>query len=231
MYLNHWMGLATCVTGVVFVALDELLSAGITAESGSAHEAAFGMGLVLAGQAFLAMQVVLEEYLMKEMHLPAMQIVGWQGPWGLAIMAALYPVMYLLPGHDHGHLTDVVDSMALLANSPSLVLVSVCLLLALSSQNASGIGVTAVLSGVHRKILDGMRSAVVWMFGLIVYYCVDRSSELGQEWTRYSKFELFGFFALVMGQLTYGGVFFGPPPHAPVVNKTADGQECEGDEP
>ena len=44
------------------------------------------MGMVLLGQVVQAAQVVAEEWLMKGMDLPPMQIVGWEGIWGSLMM-------------------------------------------------------------------------------------------------------------------------------------------------
>ena len=63
-------------------------------------------------------QVILEEFLMKDVNLPAVEIIGFEGIWGVLMMVVLvYPALWFIPGPDHGHQEDLVDTLVMFYNS------------------------------------------------------------------------------------------------------------------
>eukprot|EP00443_Scrippsiella_acuminata_P086705 CAMPEP_0115516304 /NCGR_PEP_ID=MMETSP0271-20121206/76693_1 /TAXON_ID=71861 /ORGANISM="Scrippsiella trochoidea, Strain CCMP3099" /LENGTH=362 /DNA_ID=CAMNT_0002946963 /DNA_START=42 /DNA_END=1127 /DNA_ORIENTATION=+ len=152
MYAFNWLGLALCVAGVTLVGLANVYGSNSTSSSGDVGSMVFGMSLVIAGQVVQAAQVIAEEFLLKEVDLPSMVIIGLEGFWGVVIMALIvYPCLWVLPGEDGGHLEDPLDTLALLSNNPLLLLVVVGYLFSCGTFNATGIAVTQSLSGVHRS--------------------------------------------------------------------------------
>lgn len=58
-------------------------------------------------QAVQAAQLTFEDYFMADLAIPALQIVGWEGIFGTAIMVfILLPIVYFLPGTDGGGLHE-----------------------------------------------------------------------------------------------------------------------------
>lgn len=209
----HVVGLFCCTLGVVIVGIANVLGGVASSsndgdsDSGSATPMlVFGMSMVVVGQVVQAAQVIAEEYLMKDVDLPAMEIVGFEGFWGLLMMIFLvYPTLYFLPGSDHGHLEDPFDTFALVKNSGDLQAMVLLYLFSCGTFNATGISVTQALSSVHRMMLDASRTTVIWAFGLLVHQ-VNPSSQFGEAWTPYSWLQLGGFVVLVFGQSVYGEV-------------------------
>jgi len=225
MHAFNWLGLAIVVVGVVGVGYAGVLSNAVSHpddetdgndDSRPGGGIMFGMAMVLAGQIFQAGQVVAEEFLMKDVDLPAMQIIGWEGAWGTLMMFALvYPALWLIPGEDHGHYEDGWDTWVQLTNSRDLVC---CFLIYLSSCalfNATGIAITGALSAVHRMMLDASRTTVIWTFGLIVHI-YNPGALYAEAWTVYSPLQLLGFLVLVAGQAIYGQVIIVPGLKYPV---------------
>lgn len=215
MFGYNWLGLFIVIVGVCVVGGASVLSSGAAqgssataghSDSNAAGDLVFGMLMVLLGQIFQASQVVAEEWLMKDVDLPAMQIIGWEGFWGALMMLVLvYPVLWLVPGHDHGHYEDAWDTWVMLTNSPSLVKCFLIYLTSCATFNATGIAVTGALSAVHRMMLDASRTTVIWAFGLVVHmYTPD--ALYAEVWTPYSPLQLIGFLILVAGQAVYGQV-------------------------
>jgi len=231
MFSFNWLGLILCVLGVTLVGLANVLgisgnsSDDTSSGSADASRLLLGMSLVILGQVVQAAQIIAEEWLMKDVDLPPMQIIGLEGFWGILMMLLIvYPVLYIVPGSDHGHVEDPFDTLAMLANRPQL-LAMVCLyLFSCGTFNATGIAVTSALSGVHRMMLDASRTMVIWAFGLYVHYYCDPTSSFGEELTPYSGLQLVGFLVLVSGQAVYGEVLKVPglvyPPLAPVATFT-----------
>lgn len=201
----HWLGLVLCVSGLIVVGMSNVLGSEDSNSNGTS-EILLGMGLVMLGQVVQAGQLVAEEYLMKDVDLPGMQIIGWEGIWGtLLMLIVVYPLLWFVPGHDHGHFEDAVDTFTMVGNSPHLFGLVVVYLLSCGSFNASGIAVTGALSATHRMMMDASRTSVIWGFGLAVHY-YDPESPSGEAWTPYSYLQLIGFLILVTGQAIYGQV-------------------------
>jgi len=230
LYAFSWVGLCLCVVGLCTVGMSNVLGNSQQPNAGNSSDLIFGMSLVMMGQVVQAAQVIAEEWLMKDVDLPAMQIVGWEGAWGVLMMVAVvYPLLYVIPGADHGHLEDAVDTFVMVKNSAhlfGLVLVYLC---SCGAFNASGIAVTGALSATHRMMMDASRTSVIWLFGLTVHYQINPSSPYGEAWTSYSYLQLVGFAILVIGQGIYGemikvpGLYYPPPPKSPVVQFASPG--------
>lgn len=209
LFPHHYIGLALCVSGVILVGMASVWGAPASEDS-SQNDAlgmVFGMTLVMAGQVVQAAQVIAEEWLMKDVDLPMMQIVGFEGIWGVLMMFIIvYPILYIIPGPDHGSMESAADTFVMLSNSPELLQCVALYLFSCGTFNATGIAVTGALSAVHRMMLDASRTTVIWAFGLYVHYNVDANSKFGEAWTDYSYLQLIGFLVLVLGQSVYGEV-------------------------
>lgn len=223
MLAYHWLGLVLCVLGITIVGSASILGEGGSHKSveGETWTTLFGMGCVLAGQVVQAAQVIAEEFFMKSLDLPAMHVVGYEGIWGVIQMCLIvYPILYVLPGDDHGHQEDVFDTLAMISNNQNLALIILAYLFSCSTFNATGIAITGALSAVHRTMLDASRTMLIWAFDLFIHYCIDPNSAFGEVWTEYSYLQLFGFAVLVLGQGIYGEVIKVPclkyPPPMPV---------------
>merc|ERR1712007_33212 len=164
-----------------------------------------GMALALSGQVVQAAQVIAEEWLLKEVDLPGKQIIGFEGIWGALIMIVVgFPLFFLLPGADHGHFEDEADAMTLLGSDPELMTMFLIYTFSCMSYNMAGIAVTEDLTAVHRVMIEAMRTAIIWVFGLTVHYCVDPSSKFGETWTPYSFLQVIGFVLVLLGQAVFG---------------------------
>lgn len=209
MYRFNWIGLGICVLGVTLVGLANVLGGSSSPGKNSSGTGGviLGMSLVMLGQVVQAAQVIAEEYLMKDVDLPATQVVGLEGFWGTLMMLwVVYPALYLMPGTDNGHVEDPFDTVVMLQNNPSLLIIVTIYLFSCGTFNVTGIAVSSVLSGVHRMMFDASRTMVIWAFGLMVHYYFDPNSPFGEELTNYSGLQLVGFVVLVLGQAIYGEV-------------------------
>eukprot|EP00437_Effrenium_voratum_P043306 CAMPEP_0181468900 /NCGR_PEP_ID=MMETSP1110-20121109/37726_1 /TAXON_ID=174948 /ORGANISM="Symbiodinium sp., Strain CCMP421" /LENGTH=360 /DNA_ID=CAMNT_0023593759 /DNA_START=26 /DNA_END=1105 /DNA_ORIENTATION=+ len=218
----HALSLCFCVAGIACVGLASVWGSEAEAEAkGSENSAALqmlGIGLALSGQVVQAAQAVAEEWLLKDVDLPGLQVVGFEGVWGaLAMMVVVLPMVQMLPGSDDGHLEDEYNAVQLLRSSSSLSGLMLLYTFSCATYNMSGIAVTGALSAVHRVMLEALRTLIVWIFGLSVHYLVDPKSLIGEVWTAWSWLEVVGFVLLVLGQMIYGEMLKVPglyyPPH------------------
>lgn len=207
----HWVGLTLCMVGVVTVGYASVAGDTDSSSKDAAANASavlFGVTLTLLGQVVQAAQVILEEFLMKDVNLPAVEIIGFEGIWGVLMMVVfVFPALWLIPGPDHGHQEDLVDTLVMFYNSSVVQIVVIIYLFSCGTFNITGIAVTGALSAVHRMMLDASRTMIIWGVGLFVHYQIDPESAFGEQWTSSSKLQLGGFVILITGQAIYGEIF------------------------
>lgn len=214
LYLFHWLGIALCTGGIVLVGFASVWGAdfGAAQDDGPAADVnaasgimLLGIALTLGGQVVQAAQIIAEEWLLKDVDLPGVQIIGFEGFWGALIMLVVaFPALYYLPGADHGHQEDEMDAFVMVCNNKTLLLNMAVYTFSCVTYNMAGIAVTGALSAVHRTMLEAFRTCIVWVFGLSVHYFYDSQSKFGEAWTPYSYLEVIGFVFLMFGQGIYG---------------------------
>merc|ERR1712050_299562 len=134
-----------------------------------------------------------------------MAVIGWEGFWGcVAMIVVVYPLLYWLPGSDHGHMEDAIDTFFQIKNSFMVQALALTYIFSCATFNATGIAITGALSAVHRVILVAVTTLLIWAFGLCVHYFYDSTSPFGEAWTPYSPLQLLAFCILVLGQAVYG---------------------------
>lgn len=229
----HWLGVLMCTLGIVLVGLASVwgsesqpTNASAASQEENVQLMLFGMGLALGGQVVQAAQVIAEEYLLKEVDLPGLQIVGFEGIWGgLIMLIVVFPLLLWLPGSDHGHLEDEREAWSMVTSNPALLSTICIYTFSCAVYNMAGIAVTGALSAVHRVMLEAFRTSIVWIFGLSVHYFHDRRSPFGEAWTPWSWLEVCGFMVLMLGQAVYGEMLrlpcFTYPPGAIDVSRMA----------
>lgn len=206
LYAFNWIGVFLVSFGLVLVGLSSVLGDADQPQTRTTSELIFGLGVTVLSEVISAAVSVAEEWLLKDVALPAMQVVGWQGTWGtLMMLCVAYPLLGSIPGSDHGMVESPGDTLVMLGSSPYLQGLVIVYMISISFQNATSIVVTGVLSTVHRTMLDATRILVIWMFGLTVNY-MDPTSPFGEAWTRYSILQCIGFVVLLFGQAIYGEV-------------------------
>lgn len=199
-----WVGVGCCLLGITLASVANVSTA--TVFEGSLTQSLTGMALVITSQVFKALQVVIEEILIKQAKLSTIDVILWGGLWPLLIMlSVVYPVMYAFPGADHGHMNDPVSSVALFSNSLGVMMLFLGACFTGGAITVSLTYATAILSAVWRMLLEAGGTFLVWLFGLSVHYLVDSGSELGEAWSSWSYLELLGFLLVVLGQFIYGG--------------------------
>merc|ERR1711972_724615 len=135
------------------------------------------------------------------------QVIGFQGAWGLLVMLFIvFPVLYMLPGADNGHMEDVFDTLAMLASNPQLVGMYCLYIFSCGTYNMAGIKVTGALSAVHRVMIEALRTCVLWVFGITVHH-FSPLSPFGEALNSFSILEVFGFLLLIKGQAVYKSVW------------------------
>lgn len=174
----------------------------------SSGQKLFGAILVILSQLVQAGQIVIEEFVLKNVNMPALEIVGWEGIWGLVMMVLVaFPFAFIVPGQDPsplGHsLENFMDSFTQLFSSKSVFLVSIIFIIAVLAYNMFGMLVTSHSSAVNRTILEAARTVLIWIVMLI---CAYSGAPFGELWVNWSFLELFGFIFLVTATFLYNAI-------------------------
>jgi len=172
---------------------------------------ALGIGLVILSQIVQAGQIVTEEFLLKDLTLRPLQVVGFEGLWGTILMFVVAcPLAYVVPGADfstmkHNSLENTIDSFMCLASNKSLILAVALFCAAVFLYNCYGMLITDSFSAINRTIFEAVRTAVVWIVSLIIQ-AIKPGSPYGELWDKYSFVELAGFILLFISSLIYNGI-------------------------
>ena len=148
---------------------------------------------------------ILEEKFLKHRNLPVAQVVGMEGMWGVILMCSVVlPAMYYLPGADGGSYENAYEALYMLAHSHTLMWLVMGYVVSIAFYNFLGLNVSKHLSTVHRTLIDGLRTTVVWIVDLIIFYFVNEA--YGEAWNDYSLVQLAGFGLLLLGTLVYNKI-------------------------
>jgi len=211
LFAFNWLGMLLCVLGVSTVGFANIMNEADKGSSesnaSSTNDMLIGMSFTIGAQLVQAAQVVAEEYLIKDLDLSPMDVVGYQGLWGVAQMILIvFPILYFLPGSDVGSQENTLDTLVMICNSLPIVAAVLGDVISCALLNMTGMRIIEQFSAMHMMMLDASRTMLVWVFDLIIYYAIDESSLLAESWNHWSVLQLVGFIILLVGQATYSQV-------------------------
>ena len=209
----EWIAICFTIIGIIMIGVAGLYIPSVGDKDGegpqyNTNQKLIGSMLVILSQLVQAGQIVTEEFILKDVNMPALEIVGWEGIWGLVMMVLVAcPFAFIFPGGDPsplgGSLENIFDSFAQLFNSKNVALVCSIFLIAVLFYNIFGMLVTSGSSAVNRTILEAVRTLLIWITMLISCYS---GAPFGEYWVNWSFLELAGFFVLIFSSLMYNGI-------------------------
>jgi drug/metabolite transporter (DMT)-like permease len=227
---SHWIGVCTVAFALLVVAFSALMpTRGKHASSGalssnsddfvaSTTQQAIGCVLVVVAQVIQASQIVVEEFLLHEVDLHAVLIVGLEGLWGGLLCSGLLFVIHWIPA-PYGE--DVLDTLYMLTHNWKILLTGLAYATVILFYNLFGMYVTQTTSAVVRTILEGLRCACIWVVDLFIHYVITKNPKFGEEWNDWSYLQLCGFLFLLLGMFVYNsiiridGLYYAPKKEAP----------------
>lgn len=94
----QWLGVGLVLVGTIAVGLQSYVckedGGGTSATNGRAMT---GNILIILAQLIVATQMVVEEKFLSAYEVPPLQVVGWEGLWGLTILSGVLGIMYVVP--------------------------------------------------------------------------------------------------------------------------------------
>lgn len=204
--LNMLAALMVGATSLAGGSSDDEASSGAAAVSPPAHEAGFGILMIVLSCGVQAVQYVFEEKLMDDGDsAPPLIVVGMEGLWGLILTSVVvYPIAYLLPGSDLGSHERFDDAYEMLVNSQLAQIVACIYVLVILGYNVFAVSVTYLLNSIWHAILDNFRPITVWGTDLLLFYTFTHG-QFGETWTIWSWLQLAGMLTLLVGTAIYNG--------------------------
>eukprot|EP00292_Cryptomonas_paramecium_P034309 CAMPEP_0113681606 /NCGR_PEP_ID=MMETSP0038_2-20120614/12112_1 /TAXON_ID=2898 /ORGANISM="Cryptomonas paramecium" /LENGTH=206 /DNA_ID=CAMNT_0000600405 /DNA_START=1483 /DNA_END=2099 /DNA_ORIENTATION=- /assembly_acc=CAM_ASM_000170 len=169
--------------------------------------------------------MVAEERFLKSYKIHALQAVGWEGVWGLALLCTGLAVVYQVPyGPDRcggvgpwgggagarDCLENTWAAVGEIGGNGVLFAALVGNLVSISMFNFCGISVTKALSATHRTVLDSVRTMAIWGVSLAL------------GWQTFEPLQVVGFATLLSGTLVYNELLTLPCLPRPAPAEEAD---------
>lgn len=206
----QWIGIFWNVISVFMVGSTAILAEGGTggdsdeaSDSDSSSQAIWGIFFVLLGAFVQALQYVFEEKVMAmDIPAPPLLLIGMEGFWGTVFcLLVVYPLVYYLPGDDHGSYEDPWNTWYMICNNTTIQIAFGVYFFSIFFYNFFAVLVTFLLNSVWHAILDNFRPITVWIADLVIFYCVTQA--LGEAWTAYSWVQVTGMVVLLYGTAIY----------------------------
>ena len=108
----------------------------------------------------------------KQMDIPAppLLLIGMEGFWGTFFcLVVIYPLVYFLPGDDHGSYEDPFNTWYMIANSTTIQISFMIYFSSIFFYNFFAVLVTFLLNSVWHAILDNFRPITVWVTDLLSF--------------------------------------------------------------
>mmetsp|Transcript_12649 Transcript_12649/g.21379 ORF Transcript_12649/g.21379 Transcript_12649/m.21379 type:complete len:366 (+) Transcript_12649:419-1516(+) len=213
--LQNWVGVAFCLVSIFLcsaVAGGDPSSPSSPSTPATSNAPLVGVCLILGGGVVQSMQYVFEERIMSDdVGLAPLLVVALEGLWGFAFCCGvLLPLVYALPGSDHGHLEDPLSSLDMIAHSGAIQAFFGVYLLFIFAYNSFSVLVTKELDAVWHSILDLWRPVSVWLLSLAIHYSTELTlpggASYGEAWVwPGSLVQLFAMGLLLYGTAIYNG--------------------------
>jgi len=216
---GQWASIGLVCIGLALVGMSGMLKKHYEKDSGddssqkvTSGQMLIGILLILLGSALNAVQNVFEEKLLKAVggaEVDPLELVGWEGVFGTILAAfVLLPIVQHIPGDDCGKAEDTLNTLKQLGNSGLAIGMSLSFVFGLMLMNWTSQQISQQLSSVHRNLVSAVRTVLVWIGSLILYYTTSHTgnkddADYGEQWTNWSFMELGGFVVLVGGTVLY----------------------------
>eukprot|EP00578_Thalassiosira_sp_NH16_P006829 CAMPEP_0181115524 /NCGR_PEP_ID=MMETSP1071-20121207/21476_1 /TAXON_ID=35127 /ORGANISM="Thalassiosira sp., Strain NH16" /LENGTH=551 /DNA_ID=CAMNT_0023199733 /DNA_START=56 /DNA_END=1711 /DNA_ORIENTATION=+ len=203
----RWVGVAIVTVGIILVGIFDSMFAAeeaadvegeVEAEESSTSKQTIGIMLILGQSVMSVFQDLAEELFMQEADFPPALLVGMEGSIGLVMALILYFPIAPLLGYSH---SDTGNDL----NNAKIIGLSVGWTLLVTVTGIFNIAATGVTSSMTRNVWKNLRTCLVWIVGLIVFYA-SGDPDLGEPWVIPGSFYvLIGFSVMLGGVYVYYG--------------------------
>ena len=150
-----------------------------------------GMLLVFLGIIMSAVQFVTEEHILSYLKVEPIEVVGYEGFYGLSVTLIGMIVGNIVYGRGYFDLQQAFKEMF---TNEVVLYTSISIMFSISLFNFFGITLTSLLNATSRSTIDTCRTLLVWILSIII------------GWESFHALQMGGFAFLVGGTLAFNGV-------------------------
>mmetsp|Transcript_37402 Transcript_37402/g.79793 ORF Transcript_37402/g.79793 Transcript_37402/m.79793 type:complete len:454 (+) Transcript_37402:244-1605(+) len=201
---SRWAGVVTVAAGVVVIerANNSKHQRSDGEQDGEthvvAHDAMIGVVLIILQSLLSVLQDLGEEIFMQATDFPATMMLGMEGLWGFCIGL----VIYLTIGNKL-RIEDTDATLSMLRTNPKLRWWVVGLPFLFLLTGVFNIKATEATSAMTRNVWKTMRTVLVWVSALVIFY-LGNNAAYGEAWhTPESFIILLGFAVMSAGIIVY----------------------------
>jgi len=209
----QWLGVGIVFLGIFIVGLSSQLDKKADSESQGEKTSFLGIIMLLCSLLFQGFQFIYQEKILINYKCHPMQLVAWEGTWGLLIFIVLLPIFQFIPcnfdgrekvcsGNTEGefYLENTVFALKQCGDKIPVLLYAIGQTFSIGSFNFFGIMLVKYSSAASRAVMDSARTVLVWIFFLLVPMTNGKTLE------HFLWLELVGFIVMVFGQVVYNGL-------------------------
>ncbi|KAK7960850.1 hypothetical protein PG988_012064 [Apiospora saccharicola] len=156
-----------------------------------------GVLLIAGAQIFTATQFVLEEWILERSAIDPINVVGWEGSFGLIATLIIMLVMHFAVGQtDAGRygMFDMVEGLNQMFEHKAVLISSLMIMISIGGFNFFGLSVTRSVSATSRSTIDTCRTLFIWIVSL------------GLGWETFKWLQVLGFALLVYFTFLFNGI-------------------------
>jgi len=205
--IHQWLGMFTVMIGLVIVGVGDVV---FSDSSNTGYDPTFilaGDLLIVLAQGIAAVQMTVEEKIIKKYKVPPLQGVGWEGVFGFSVLVILLVPFYFIPWHlpatqdfwqERKSFEDSIDALVQIFSNYQLLISTLGLIVSIAFFNFSGLTVTQKMSATTRMVLDSVRTIFIWAFSLLI------------GWQKFEALQPVGYVVLFVGTCIYYDLIFMP---------------------
>lgn len=200
----EWISLGLVTFGVAIVGYSGSQHSGKKTEAvageGSAALVVFGILLIVIAEICQAVQFVAEEHILQEYPLVPLQLVYFEGFYGVTILTGVMVMLTIILGltlpqkQFEKSAFNLPEALSQMFASPAVVVSSVLIMISIASFNYCGMTLTHQILATARSTVDTCRTLIVWILAMIM------------GWEAFHFLQFVGFAVLVFGTLCFNGV-------------------------
>jgi len=219
----RWTGMAVVVCGIAMVGGADFIKTGDEEEGGAVNKAVIGDIIIVCAQLVAACQFVYEEKYITKYDIHPLKVVGSEGIFGFTALALAQVALYfigiegfdlgdnpLIPGTGKHRLEDALDAFTQMSNSGTLCGLLSLIVFSIAFFNFAGVSITKHMSATTRKVLDTLRTLVIWLITILFHYAISEEDWKLPRWRDQFVLQVFGFLLLVTGIFLYSDVLIMP---------------------
>ena len=198
--IHHWVGMITVIVGLVVVGIGDYVFFNGGGSGLEKNTVLAGDLLIVLAQIITAVQMTVEEEILKKYKIQSLQGVGWEGIFGFSTLTILLVPMYFIPWHlpesssswqETLRFEDTIDAFRQWGYSPQVLVASLGLVFSIAFFNFAGLTVTQTMNATTRMVLDTLRSTIIWVISLSV------------GWQQFEPLQPVGYIILIVGIWIY----------------------------